>query len=225
MRRSPLRKGMRTTAHVGSDIARLLLEIQAVTLSPKEPYTWASGVRSPIYCDCRRIVSFPDVRTPVEDAWARLVRENWPGAQEIVGVATGGVPHAALVAERLGLPMAYIRGKPKDHGLGKRVEGVLPPQARVVVIEDLVSSGGSLLDAVAALKSEGAQILGASAIFTYEFDVAREAFGQANVPLRTLTTYSEVRDQAVQMGILSSADVGVLEEGMRSIAAELAARR
>ncbi len=207
------------------EIARLLLEIGAVSFSPKEPYTWASGVRSPIYCDCRRIMSFPDARRVIEDAWAQLVREHWTGVQEIVGVATGGVPHAALVAERLGLPMAYVRAKAKDHGLGKRIEGVLPPQTRTVVLEDLVSTGGSLLETLGTLSSEGAQVIGASAIFSYDLEVAHTGFSQAGVPLRTLTSFPVVRARAEKMGLLSAADLELLEQGMRSVASQLASRK
>ena len=211
--------------NASEEVARLLLEIEAVTLSPRQPYTWASGVRSPIYCDCRRIASFPDARKFIEDAWAQLLRAEWPSVQAVVGVATGGVPHAALVAERLGLPMAYVRSETKGHGLGKRVEGFLPKQVRVVVVEDLVSTGSSLLEAVKALKTEDIQVVGATAVFSYGLDIAREAFAREGVPLRTLTGLSEVKRAAAASGRLSAEELTLVDEGIARVAQQLAARR
>lgn len=206
-------------------MARRLLEIGAVTLSPREPYTWASGVKSPVYCDCRRVMSFVEARNVIENAWADLVKEKWPDVGALAGVATGGIPHAALVAERLALPMVYIRSKPKDHGLGKRVEGVIPDGAKVVVMEDLVSTGSSLLDGVSAVREVGGNVVGVSSIFTYEFDIASEAFKRESVGYASLSSISAARKVAQTSGKLSAGDLKLLDEGMRSIAEQLRNRK
>lgn len=212
-------------AQVAQNVARWLLDIGVVALSPRKPYTWASGVSSPIYCDCRRIMSFPPARTSIEDSWAALVRATWPEVRGIVGVATGGIPHAAFVAERLGLPMGYVRAAAKGHGLGKRLEGALEKGTPVVVLEDLVSTGTSLLDAVKAASEEGLRVLGATAVFTYELPQASENFGKAGVRLVTLTRLSAVRDLARASGALSAEDLTLLSQGMESVVQQLRSRQ
>lgn len=211
-------------AKVEEEIASWLLKIGAVTLSPREPYTWASGVKSPIYCDCRRVMSFPEARTVIENAWTGLIRAKWPGVEALVGVATGGIPHAAFVAERLRIPMAYVRPKAKGHGLEKRVEGWLEQGTSVVVMEDLVSTGSSLLEAVKETSREGAHVLGATAIFTYELPQATESFQKESISLATLTRFSKITEVAQKMGALSHDDVDLMVKGMASVVEQLRSR-
>lgn len=148
------------------EIAKDLLEIQAVKLSPNEPFTWASGIKSPIYCDNRLTISYPKIRTAIAKGIAELIRENYPEVEVIAGTATAGIPHAAWIAAELDLPLVYVRSKPKDHGRSKQIEGVLQPGAKTVVIDDLLSTGGSVLKAVQAAQHEGADVLGVGAIFS-----------------------------------------------------------
>jgi orotate phosphoribosyltransferase len=209
---------------VEEEIASWLLKIGAVSLSPRQPYTWASGVKSPIYCDCRRVMSFPEARSFIENAWAGLIREKWPGVEALMGVATGGIPHAAFVAERLRIPMAYVRPKAKGHGLEKRVEGWLEQGTSVVVMEDLVSTGSSLLEAIRETSKEGAKVLGASAIFTYELPQSKEAFEKEGVPLSTLTRFSTITRVARKLGSLSQDDVDLMVKGMASVVEQLRAK-
>jgi orotate phosphoribosyltransferase len=211
-------------SNVEEEIAEWLLKIGAVTLSPRQPYTWASGVKSPIYTDCRRVMSFPEARGFIENAWAGLIREKWPGVEALVGVATGGIPHAAFVAERLRIPMAYVRPKAKGHGLEKKVEGWLEQGTTVVVMEDLVSSGGSLIDAIRDTSSSGLKVLGASALFTYELPQSKEAFQREGVPLATLTRFSTITQVAQKMGALSQDDVELMVKGMASVVEQLRAK-
>lgn len=180
-----------------SEIARHLLEAEAVKLSPEQPFTWASGWQSPIYCDNRILLSYPEVRTEIVKAFA-VASEQYQPFDVVAGVATAGIPHAALLAEGLGKPMVYVRDKAKGHGRQNRIEGRLPESARVLVIEDLISTGGSSLRAVEALQEAGAEVVGTLAIFTYEFDKAKEAFETAGVPLSTLTDYSNLLEEAVR---------------------------
>lgn len=209
---------------IPSAVAKWLLDIGVVSLSPRKPYTWASGVSSPVYCDCRRIMSFPQARSAIEGAWAGLIRQTWPEAKVLVGVATGGIPHAAFVAERLQLPMAYVRPAPKGHGLGKRVEGVVERATPVLVMEDLVSTGSSLLDAVRAVEEEGGRVVGATAIFTYGLPQAVEAFGRAGVKLLTLTDLQTVKAQATQEGLLSAEELEMVSQGMENVITQLKSR-
>ncbi|MBL7789438.1 MAG: orotate phosphoribosyltransferase [Chitinophagales bacterium] len=173
-------------------IAQQLLKIQAVKLSPAKPFIWASGAESPIYCDNRITLSFPEVRSAICDGFVAKIKEQYPDAETIAGVATGGIAHGMLVADRLGLPFVYVRDKPKAHGRENTVEGYLEPNAKVVIIEDLISTGGSSLKAVEALRNYGSDVMGLLAIFTYNFQKAREAFDAANCKMDTLTGFKEL---------------------------------
>lgn len=173
-------------------IAKELLSIGAVFLRPEEPFTWASGIKSPIYCDNRLILSAPSARVVVEQAIADKVKALYPQAEMLMGTSTAGIAHAAIAASILGLPMGYVRGEAKTHGRNNRIEGRMAPGTKVVVIEDLISTGGSSLKAVAALREAKAEVLGMVAIFTYGFPVAAEKFAEANVTLDTLSNYNAV---------------------------------
>lgn len=175
---------------VEMSIAHELLAIKAVFLNPEEPFTWASGMKSPIYCDNRLTMSYPAVRKKIAKGLAEKIKATFPDAKVIAGTATAGIPHAAWVAELLDLPMVYIRSKPKDHGKGNQIEGRITPGQKMVVIEDLISTGGSVLEACAAAENEGANVLGVAAIFTYELPKGKENFENATTPLVTLTNYS-----------------------------------
>ena len=200
---------METTRKI---FARHLLDIEAVKLRPQEPFTWASGWHSPIYCDNRRVNAYPAVRTLVKLELARLVLTRYPDADTVAGVATGAIAQGALVADELGLPFVYVRPKPKDHGMGNQIEGELRKGARVVVVEDLISTGGSSLKAVEALRQAGANVLGMVASFTYGFPVAEEAFRQADVVLHTLSDYNHLIDEAVTSGYVTETDLDTLRQ-------------
>ncbi|MBR1927058.1 MAG: orotate phosphoribosyltransferase [Bacteroidales bacterium] len=187
-----------------------LLRIGAVLLRPDEPFTWASGWRSPIYCDNRRILSDQALRSMVADAFAARVSGLYPDAEVIAGVATGAIAHGVLAADRLGKPFVYVRPKPKDHGTGSQIEGSLQEGAKVVVIEDLISTGMSSLAAVDALRKAGAEVLGMVAIFTYGFDVAAERFASAGVPLATLSNYGSLIDEATAEGLVGPGETELL---------------
>jgi orotate phosphoribosyltransferase len=193
-------------------MAQHLLRIQAVKLSPQEPFSWASGWRSPIYCDNRKTLSHPEVRGFIRDRFAALVRDRFKEAEVIAGVATGGIAHGVLVAEDLGLPFIYVRTGAKGHGLKNQVEGDLSVGRKVVVVEDLISTGGSSLNAVDALRDAGMEVLGMTAIFTYGFDVATDAFAKAGVELHTLTNYNVLLEQALSNGTIQPAEVEKLGE-------------
>ena len=192
-------------------LAAGLLRIGAVLLRPDEPFTWASGWRSPIYCDNRRILSDPELRSIVAEAFAAKVAELYPEAEVLAGVATGAIAHGVLVADRMCKPFVYVRPKPKDHGTGSQIEGKLPEGAKVVVIEDLISTGMSSLAAVDALRKAGADVLGMVAIFTYGFDLASERFKEAGVPLATLSNYGSLIDVATSAGLVKPSDTEVLQ--------------
>jgi len=157
---------------LSKEIARDLLKIKAVYLKPEEPFTWASGIKSPIYTDNRVTLAYPETRTLIEDGFVEKIRAEFPEVEVIAGTATAGIPHGAIIADKMNLPFAYIRSKPKDHGAGNQIEGRVAPGQKMVVIEDLISTGGSVLDAIAAAKREGADVIGAAAIFTYELPKA-----------------------------------------------------
>jgi orotate phosphoribosyltransferase len=188
-------------------IANQLLSIQAVKLSPAKPFIWASGAESPIYCDNRITLSYPNVRTAICDGFVHKIKEIYPNAEAIAGVATGGIAHGMLVADRLGLPFVYVRDKPKAHGRENTVEGFLEPNTKVLVIEDLISTGGSSLKAVEALRNYGADVLGLLAIFTYNFQKASDAFLEANCKMATLTGFKELIIQLEQDTNYSPADI------------------
>lgn len=183
-----------------------LLQIEAVFLRPNDPFTWASGIKSPIYCDNRLILSAPKVRDRVEDALAELVRTHFPNAEVIMGTATAGIAHAALVAERLNLPMGYVRGGAKSHGRGNQIEGRLTPGDRVVVIEDLISTGGSSVEAAQTLREAGAEVLGIAAIFTYNMQRAADRLAEAGIPCVTLSNLDTLVDVAEQTGRIDGAE-------------------
>ena len=192
--------------------AAQLLEVKAVKLQPGQPFTWASGWKSPIYCDNRKTLSYPALRSFVKTELTRLVLENFPEAEAVAGVATGAIAQGALVADLLGKPFAYVRSKPKDHGMENLIEGTLPEGARVVVVEDLISTGGSSLKAVDALRRAGFQVVGMVASFTYGFPVAEEAFREAGVRLITLSNYNAVVAEALRTGYIQESDIELLSE-------------
>ena len=198
---------MDTTA---TKIAAALLQINAIKLSPANLFTWASGWRSPIYCDNRRVLSHPIVREQVRDAFVELVRAKYPAADVIAGVATGAIAHGVLVAEALGLPFIYVRSAPKGHGLENLIEGEYTKGQRVVVIEDLISTGGSSLAAVRALWEAGLDVLGMVAIFTYGFDTAVRNFAEAGVALDTLSDYPTLIALAEEQGYVKAEDIEAL---------------
>jgi orotate phosphoribosyltransferase len=192
--------------------AEFLLQINAIKLQPSSPFTWASGWKSPIYCDNRKTLSFPEVRSFIKDEFASLIRELYPQAELIAGVATGAIAHGALVADKLGLPFIYVRSGAKEHGLGNQIEGYFEPSQKVVVVEDLISTGGSSLNAVKSLREAGCNVLGMVAIFTYEFKKATEAFAAENCKLNTLSNYSVLIDAAVKSGYIGEAEVETLKK-------------
>jgi len=193
-------------------IAAALLQINAIKLSPANLFTWASGWRSPIYCDNRRVLSHPAARAEVRDAFVELVRAKYPEAEVVAGVATGAIAHGVLVAEALGLPFIYVRSAPKGHGLENLIEGEYAAGQKVVVIEDLISTGGSSLAAAAALKSAGLDVLGMAAIFTYGFETATRNFAEEGVTLDTLSNYPTLIALAEKQGYVKPDQVAALRK-------------
>ena len=193
-------------------IAGKLLQVKAIKLQPANPFTWASGIKSPIYCDNRKTLSYPEVRSIIKIELARLICENFPETTAVAGVATGGIPQGALVADLLGLPFAYIRSAPKDHGLENLIEGELKSGSKVVIVEDLVSTGGSSLKAVQAIRNYGCETIGMVAIFTHGFPVAEKQFREANVPLFTLSNYNAIIEEALRINYINEADLAILQE-------------
>ncbi|MDY0097757.1 MAG: orotate phosphoribosyltransferase [Bacteroidales bacterium] len=192
-------------------IAEYLLQIKAIKLQPSNPFTWASGWKSPIYCDNRKTLSFPEVRSYIRDSFAGLIMELHPQTEVIAGVATGAIAHGALAAEALGLPFIYVRSGAKEHGLGNQIEGYFESGQKVVVVEDLISTGGSSLSAVRALREAGCQVLGMVAIFTYEFKKAADAFASEECSLHTLSSYSELVKSAAESGYINNSDLETLK--------------
>ena len=192
--------------------AEYLLQIKAIKLQPSNPFTWASGWKSPIYCDNRKTLSFPEVRTFIAQSFADKIKELYPQAELIAGVATGAIAHGALAADKLKLPFIYVRSGAKEHGLGNQIEGYYTPGQKVVVIEDLISTGGSSLSAVKALREAGCDVLGMVAIFTYEFKKATDGFEAEKCPLNTLSCYTVLLETAVKTGYLGQAEVETLKE-------------
>ncbi len=199
--------------------AAKLLKVKAIKLQPTNPFTWASGWKSPFYCDNRKTLSYPQLRTFVKTEISRIIMERFPDADAIAGVATGAIPQGALVADVLALPFVYVRSKPKDHGLENLIEGELKPGMKVVVVEDLISTGGSSLKAVEAIRNNGCDVIGMVASYTYGFDVAAKAFHDAKVTLVTLTNYEAVVAEALRIGYIKEADVQMLNEWRRDPAA------
>ena len=193
-------------------IAKELLKIGAVFLRPQEPFTWASGIKSPIYCDNRLTLSYPETRDKVEQGLASLVKTYYPACEALMGTSTAGIAHAALTAQILSLPMGYVRSEAKSHGRTNRIEGKLDKGQKVVVVEDLISTGGSSLKAVEAIRQAGCEVVGMVASYTYGFPIAEKAFADAGVKLVTLTDYENVVAEALETGYISNADVDLLHE-------------
>jgi len=193
-------------------IAEKLLKIKAVKLQPNNPFVWASGWNSPIYCDNRKTLSYPDIRNYIKIELSRLILEMYPDVEVIAGVATGAIAQGALVADALGLPFVYVRPTPKDHGLENMIEGDLRPKQKVVVIEDLISTGGSSLKAVEAIRRDGSEVMGMLAIFTYGFPVAEQKFKAAKVKLTTLCNYDAVLAEALATKYIAAGDIDTLQQ-------------
>jgi orotate phosphoribosyltransferase len=196
---------------LSASVAAQLLQIKAVKLSPNEPFIWASGMLSPIYCDNRIALSHPSARNIIKAALVQKSGEFAP-FDVVAGVATAGIPHGALLADALELPFVYVRASAKDHGRKNLIEGELPAQAKVLVIEDLISTGGSCLKAVDALHESGAQVIGVLAIFQYGFEEATRLFAEKDLPFATLTDYSALIQQAIEMGYIAPQDMAILEK-------------
>ncbi|MFD2171485.1 orotate phosphoribosyltransferase [Tumebacillus lipolyticus] len=201
-----------TITTIGNKIAKALLDIQAVSLRPNEPFIWASGMRSPIYCDNRLTLSYPEVRDLIAEGFAELIQEKYGEVDIIAGMATGGIAHAAFAAQKLNKPMIYIRSSAKKHGKGNQVEGALKPGQKVVIIEDLISTGGSVLDGVQAVREAGGEVLGVAAIFSYQFQKASDNFAAANCQFDTLSNYSALLPIAVELGYVSAEDLTLLQQ-------------
>ena len=198
------------------DMAARVVKIKAIKLQPENPFTWASGWKSPIYCDNRKTLSYPAVRSFIKLQLARIILEKYPEVDAIAGVATGAIAQGALVADELGLPFVYVRSAPKDHGLENLIEGDLRPGQKVVVVEDLISTGGSSLKAVEALRNDGCEVLGMVAIFTYGFPIAAEKFQKAKVELTTLSNYDAVLEYALKVDYISNDDIDILRAWRKS---------
>ncbi|SQG93114.1 orotate phosphoribosyl transferase [Streptococcus dysgalactiae subsp. equisimilis] len=197
---------------LASQIAADLLDIQAVYLKPENPFTWASGIKSPIYTDNRITLSYPETRNLIENSFVDTIKDHFPEVEVIAGTATAGIPHGAIIADKMSLPFAYIRSKPKDHGAGNQIEGRVLKGQKMVIIEDLISTGGSVLDAAAAAKREGADVLGVVAIFTYELPKASQNFEEAGVQLITLSTYSDLIQVAKEKGYITADGLQLLQK-------------
>lgn len=197
---------------VERSVAKSLLDIKAVMLRPEKPFVWASGWNSPIYCDNRRILSYPEIREKIGRMMADIISERYPDVEVIAGVATGAIAHGALIAHLLEKPFIYVRPKPKDHGTGSQIEGILGQGSKVVIVEDLISTGMSSLGAAEALAKAGAQIMGMVAIFSYNFNQSRRAFENANLELTTLTNYDTLIDVASETGYIKESEIALLKE-------------
>jgi orotate phosphoribosyltransferase len=191
-------------------VAEKLLQINAIKLSPQQPFIWASGWKSPIYCDNRKVLSFPYIRDFIKSEMCSVIFEQFPDADLLAGVATAGIAWGAMAADQLKLPYIYVRPKPKEHGLGNQIEGNLEKGQKVLVIEDLISTGKSSLQVCDILKAAGAEVIGMVSIFTYGFQIADDAFKAANIPYQSLTNYQTLIDLAVEKGIVAAADENTL---------------
>lgn len=198
--------------NISKEVAKSLLEIKAVTLSPDEPYTWASGLKSPIYCDNRLTISYPEVRKAITEGLVELIKKYYPEVDAIVGTATAGIPQACWISDQLHLPMAYVRSSSKSHGKTNQIEGYLKPNSKVVVIEDLISTGGSSIKACEALVEEGMEVLSVMAIFTYEMSKAEENFSNANIKLHTLSNYTTLTKEALSLNYIDENQLKSLVE-------------
>lgn len=204
---------------LSKECAHRLLEIKAVKLSPSKPFTWASGLQSPIYCDNRKTLSYPEIRTFIKEGLVHLVRTNFPSVEVIAGVATGAIAQGILVAQEMNLPFVYVRSEEKKHGLTNIVEGIVEPNQKVVVIEDLVSTGQSSLKAAHALQDIGCNVLGMIAIFTYELPIAQQRFDEAKLSLFTLTNYNTLVEEAITKGYIEANEQETLIEWRKAPAA------
>lgn len=193
-------------------IAEQLLTIEAVFLSPNDPFTWSSGIKSPIYCDNRLTLSYPEVRKNIAEGLSALIREHYPQAEMIAGTATAGIPHAAWVSDLLNLPMSYVRSKPKGHGKGNQIEGKVREGQKVVVVEDLISTGGSVITAVKALREAGCEVVGAVSIFTYELQKGTEMLEEEGIHSVSLTDYSSLIETALKKGSIQQEDLAKLKK-------------
>ncbi|MDB4866504.1 MAG: orotate phosphoribosyltransferase [Cohnella sp.] len=193
------------------EIAGHLLDIGAVSLRPHEPFTWTSGIKSPIYCDNRLTMSYPAIRDMIAEGFAAIIRRQFPECEAVAGIATGGIPHAAWVAHKLGIPMLYVRDKAKGHGKTNQIEGHFKPGQKVVMIEDLISTGGSSLKAAVAVREAGCSVQGVIAIFTYQFAHAELAFEAEKIPLYTLSDYTALIQRALSQGMIREQDVELLQ--------------
>ncbi len=203
---------MNYNINTAEEVAAVLLEVKAIKLQPANPFTWASGLRSPIYCDNRVVLSFPKKRTFIKNQLTEAVKEHFANADVIAGVATAGIPQGALIAEELGLPFAYIRSSAKAHGMTNKIEGKINPDEKVVVVEDLVSTGKSSLNAVDAIRDAGAEVMGMIAIFSYDLDIARKNFEDKDCKLITLSDYNIMISKAVADNYVSDTDKEKLME-------------
>ncbi len=199
---------MSTSKH----FAEKLMQIKALQINPQNPYTWASGWKSPVYCDNRKVLSFPYVRDFVKSELANMVLEHFPDAEVIAGVATAGIAIGVMAADLLKLPFIYVRSKPKEHGMGNQIEGVLEPGQKVVVIEDLISTGKSSLQVVDVLRANGAEVMGMCGLFTYGFTAADEAFAKAGVPLHTISNYKALMEVAEEKKLIMPEQMATLEQ-------------
>ncbi|WP_096154697.1 MULTISPECIES: orotate phosphoribosyltransferase [Bacillus] len=187
-------------------VAEQLLTIRAVFLQPNDPFTWSSGIKSPIYCDNRLTLSYPEVRQTIADGLAQLIKENYHDVEVIAGTATAGIPHAAFISDRLNIPMCYVRSKAKEHGKGKQIEGLVQPGQKVVVVEDLISTGGSAITAVKALREAGAEVLGVVSIFTYNLPIGNENFQKNEIKSVSLCNFETLVKVAIQKGYIEESD-------------------
>ncbi|MEM1324981.1 MAG: orotate phosphoribosyltransferase [Bacteroidota bacterium] len=196
--------------NIAAQTARWLLQINAIQLNPQNPFTWASGIQSPIYCDNRVTLSYPNVREGIADGFVKLT-QTFDNIEAIAGVATAGIPHGMLLAHKLGLPFSYVRSKAKAHGKQNQIEGRIEKGQRILMVEDLISTGGSSLKAVDAMREAGAEVIGVLAIFTYSFDAAQQAFDEAGCTLRTLSNYEALLPEALAQHYISDMDLKHLQ--------------
>ena len=189
------------------EIAKDLLSIEAIFLKPEDPFTWASGIKSPIYCDNRLTLTAPTIRTKIEDGLAQLIKEHYPEAELLMGTSTAGIAHAAITADKLNLPMGYVRGSSKDHGRKNQIEGRLEKGQKVVVIEDLISTGGSVIDVVNVLREAGAEVLGIASIFTYNMEKSKQRLEESNVKNISLSNFDVMVEVAAEEGYIKNEDI------------------
>ena len=197
--------------------AECLLKTEAVFFRPEEPFTWASGIQSPIYCDNRLVLSAPEARQVIEAGMIELIRKEFPQAEALFGTATAGIAHAAIAAHEMGLPMGYVRSSAKDHGRGSRIEGRVIEGQKVVVVEDLISTGGSVISAAEALEEAGAEVLGVVCIFSYNLNKSRDAFAKAGLTYKSLTDFDAACEAAAETGYISESDIEQLMEFRNSL--------